>query len=108
LIRRNDDEMNEGAYLSDDTWHPEERQHRVKFSPEQIKAIQQWARADAEADWNRLRAAGYSPEQARRIMEELAPERALQSWAAHAQEFLSLAPAQGQSRQQKRWWEFWK
>jgi hypothetical protein len=80
----------------------------VEFTPEQIKAIQERARADAEADWNRLMAAGYSEEQARRIMEELAPERALQSWAAHAHEFLSLEPNAEQPHQQKRWWEFWK
>jgi hypothetical protein len=84
----------------------------MKFSEEQIKAIQQRALADAQADYTRLTAAGYNPEQAQSIMRELASERALQSWAAHQHEYLSPrseATLETQPPQPERhWWELWK
>jgi hypothetical protein len=88
----------------------------MKFSEVQIKAIQQRALADAEADYKRLTAAGYTDEQAQHIMRELAPERALQSWAAHQDEYLSpeagataeATPDPEPPQTGKHWWEFWK
>jgi hypothetical protein len=84
----------------------------MKLSEEQIKAIQQRARADAEADYKRLTAAGYTDAQAQSIMRELALERAMQSWAAHQHEYLSpeaeATPDPEPPQGGKHWWEFWK
>ena len=82
----------------------------MSLTPEQIAAIEARARADADADLQRLAAAGYSPEQIKAMASELAYERAIQSWNAHAHEYTSgrqeHSPVEP-SPAAKPWWKFW-
>lgn len=53
---------------------------------ERIQTILEETITHILADWNRLLAAGYSREQTRKIMRDLAPLRTIQSWIAHSEE----------------------
>ncbi|GHO91544.1 hypothetical protein KSF_015920 [Reticulibacter mediterranei] len=79
----------------------------MSLTPEQIAAIE--ARARADADVQRLAAAGYLPEQIKAMASELAYERAIQSWNTHAHEYTSETQEQSPvepSPAAKPWWKF--